>query len=57
MEKTQKKVKDSLIELDQLRKDDIEMRRDLSTYEANVEKKLDFSSKCENIMQTVELRQ
>ena len=57
MEKTQKKVKDSLIELDQLRKDDIEMRRDLSTYEANLEKKLDFSSKCENIMQTVELRQ
>ena len=56
LEKLQKKLKERAENLAQLRRDDIIMRQDLSTYQAKVEEKFDVSGMCENVMVTIATR-
>ena len=57
MERLHKKLKDMEIELHTLRKDDIMMRQDLSTYEANLQDKCDIASGCAKLVQTIGIRE
>lgn len=45
-----KKLKDSQINLEQLHRDNILMRQDISTFEAYVEEKFDISNRCEKMI-------
>ena len=56
LEKLEKELKDRADNLAQLRRDDIIMRQDLSTYQAMVEEKFDVSGMCENVMVTIATR-
>ena len=53
LERLNKVLKEGQDNLVQLRKDDILMRQDLSTYEARVEEHFDISGMCEDLAKTV----
>ena len=54
--KEKQNYKDRVLALNQLKKDDVLMRQDLSTYEANVAKKLDVISRTETLLGVIDLR-